>query len=390
MNIIFLTKKISVGGVAIVSIQLANRMAKEGYNVSVFAFMKNFDQLAYNRISPEVKVYFGYGLKNIKKNVSCLKEIFKKEEIDWAVNQWGLRWFNITCIKLASRNRSIKVISFYHNDPNTNSRLIKCENEFVSRHHKVRRLALAWKLSFIKELSAISFRYTYWLSDYFALLSDSYTNNFLDIIRINNRNKTIVIPNPITIDNSGYIYNSQYKEKSIIYIGRLDAIQKRTDRVISVWKELEEKLPDWSFSIVGDGQGMTSLKETIKHFNLQRVTIEGFQDPSSYYKKASILLLFSEFEGFPLVLAECMSYGVVPIVLDSFSSVHDIIDSGKDGIVLPYNRSEGFNVSAAANVVWNLVQDQRKLEMMAKCAIKKSENYSEDTIFRLWDSLLNK
>lgn len=388
LNIIFLTKKISVGGVAIVSIQLANRMVKEGYNVSIFAFLTEYDQLAYELINPKVNVYFGHGLKNMRKNIACLKYIFKKEKIDWAVNQWGLRWFNITCIKLASRKRPIKVISFYHNDPNTNSRIIKCENELVSCHHKVRRKALAWKLLFLKELSSISFRYTYWLSDYFALLSDSYKKSFLDIIKVNNHNKTIVIPNPITIDNSGYIYNSQYKEKSIIYIGRLDFIQKRVDRVISVWKELEEKLPDWSFSIVGDGPERDALKEIVQKKKIRRVSIEGYQHPKPYYERASILLLTSDFEGFPLVLSECMSFGVVPVVYGSFSAVYDIIDDGVNGYIIPQS-SEGFDANIMAEKVQLLMNDKPKLDRMAISAIKKSKSFSIDRTYQQWMEIID-
>lgn len=50
------------------------------------------------------------------------------------------------------------------------------------------------------------------------------------------------------------------------------------------------------------------------------------------------MILTSEYEGFPLVLAEAMSFGVIPVVYGSYSAVYDIISDGVDGMILPYNK----------------------------------------------------
>ena len=60
------------------------------------------------------------------------------------------------------------------------------------------------------------------------------------------------------------------------------------------------------------------------------------------------------------MLAECMSFGVVPVVYGSYSAVNDIIEDGKDGIIVP-KTDEGFNA-----------------------AIEKSKNYSTDKIYEQW------
>ena len=122
---------------------------------------------------------------------------------------------------------------------------------------------------------------------------------------------------------------------------------------------------------------------------LKHVSFEGFQAPRSYYERASILLLTSEFEGFPLVLAECMSFGVVPAVYGSYSAVYDIIEDGVDGIIIP-KTDEGFNSSVMAEKIMNLMNDSDKLNAMALAAIEKSKNYSIDIIYNQWMEVFQK
>lgn len=129
-----------------------------------------------------------------------------------------------------------------------------------------------------------------------------------------------------------------FKIKEIIYVGRLDFVQKRVYRVIDTWNYLEERFPDWRLTIVGDGEDRENLENHVRCLGLKRVSFEGFQKPIDYYKRASILLLTSDFEGFPLVLAECMSFGVIPAVYNSYSAIGDIIESDKDGVVIPYHK----------------------------------------------------
>lgn len=95
-------------------------------------------------------------------------------------------------------------------------------------------------------------------------------------------------------------------------------------------------------------------------------------------------MLTSEFEGFPLVLAECMSFGVVPFVYQSFSAVDDIIEDGKDGVILPKS-DIGFDAEAMANKMAVVMNNQDKLCLMANAAIEKSKSFSLDTIVKQWE-----
>lgn len=154
-------------------------------------------------------------------------------------------------------------------------------------------------------------------------------------------------------------------------------------RVIDTWAKLEAKFLDWKLTIVGDGVERENVEKQVVDYGLQRVFFEGFQQPKSYYERASILLLTSEYEGFPLVLAECMSFGVIPVVYDSYSAVRDIIADGKDGIVIPYH-SDGYRADEAASILSGIIEDDDKRDAMALAAIEKSKEYAVEKIYGEW------
>ena len=118
-------------------------------------------------------------------------------------------------------------------------------------------------------------------------------------------------------------YGANKKENEIIYVGRLDNTQKRVYRILETWNLLESKFPEWRLTFVGDGEEREAMQHLGNQMGLKRIQFEGFQTPRKYYERASILILTSEFEGFPLVIAECMSFGIVPVVV----LVDDIVDT---------------------------------------------------------------
>ena len=43
------------------------------------------------------------------------------------------------------------------------------------------------------------------------------------------------------------------KEKTVVYVGRVEFIDKRVDRLMRIWKRVCHEVPDWQLVIVGDG-----------------------------------------------------------------------------------------------------------------------------------------
>lgn len=386
MNILFLLKTYDLGGVEVVSTVLAKKFIDSGHNVVVFAFEKGKGTaLSYFN---NIETIIGNGYIDNKVNIDCLRNILLEKNIQIVINQWGLPYLPIKILKKASKGLDIKIISTHHNDPKANGLLKNVEFSIENSKFYLFKILLKFKRKILKMVTSYSMRYVYKHSDRFLVLSNSYTQNFKSFTKIKYPSKLLVQTNPLTIDNDNFVFNNADKKKEIIYVGRIDYNQKRVYRIIDTWKFLENKFTDWKLTIVGDGPEYKNIKKQITDYNLQRVSLEGFKKPIDYYKRASILLLTSEFEGFPLVLAECMNFGVIPAVYGSFSAVYDIIENNKDGIICDYNKN-GFPTQTMADKLSEIMLDVNKRNNMALNAIKKSKNYSIDNIYKSWEKLLN-
>lgn len=381
-NILFLLKQLETGGLEVVTAVLANKFVAEGHQVSVFAFLGGKHSIA-ERFDSRIKLYAQNDYNVSKENVAKLRKILVDDKINIIINQWGLPYTPIKTARKAAEGLNVKIISVYHNAPSFNGRIQKLNIALTGCENPVKRMALtAMRWAFTKVTSR-GMAYNYRKSDKFLVLSPSYIEDFKRFTGLKQVSHLQVLTNPITVDNEGFKYKVDEKQKEIIYVGRLDFVQKRVYRVIDTWNYLEERFPDWRLTIVGDGADRENLENHVKALGLKHVTFEGFQKPVPYYKRASILLLTSDFEGFPLVLAECMNFGVIPAVYNSYSAVGDIIADGKDGIVIPYHK-DGYQAEKSANMLAGIMKDENKREQMALAAIEKSKEYSVEKIYGEW------
>lgn len=386
-NILFLLKGLEIGGLEVVTAVLANKFVEEGHQVSVFSFLGGKHSIA-DRFDARIKLYQQDDYSRSKENVAKLRKVLVDDKIDIIINQWGLPYTPIKTARKAAKGLDVKIISVYHNAPSFNGRIQKLNIALMGCENLMKRLALRLMRFAFKKVTSRAMAYIYRHSDLFLVLSPSYIEEFKRFTGVSDDRYLQVLTNPITVEHDGYEYTFNEKQKEIIYVGRLDFVQKRVYRVIDSWNYLEERFPDWRLTIVGDGEDRENLENHVKYLGLKRVSFEGFQKPIYYYKRASILLLTSDFEGFPLVLAECMSFGVIPAVYNSYSAVCDIIDDGKDGIVLPYHKN-GYQAEEAAGMIVNIMKDDGKREQMALASIKKSKEYSVEKIYSEWERVFN-
>lgn len=376
-----------MGGLEVVSSVLANKFVQEGHNVSIFAFTKAEHSIK-NRLDKRIHTYIIKEFKYNKENVHAMRAVMLEEKINIVINQWGLPFVPIKVAIKASMGLDVKIISVYHNNPSFNGRIQYAQIFIDNAKNPIKKVFGAMKKKIFKEITACSMRYNYRYSDKYMVLSSRFIDEFKKFTRIKHPEHLIVLPNPVTINYSDYIYSRETKRKEIIYVGRLDYMQKRVYRIIDTWKLLEGNYNDWQLTIVGVGEETDSLKKQVHSYGLKHVSFEGFQPPKEYYKRASILMLTSDFEGFPLVLAEAMSFGVVPVVYDSFSSVRDIIVDGVNGVIVS-NVNRKFDAIEMAKSITSLMNDSVKLKDMSIAAQKKSKDFSLETIYMQWLDVFN-
>lgn len=387
LNIIFLMKVFEVGGQEVVTATLADTFIKKGHQVVIASFKQPNDMMV-KRTNPSVRFYTIGDFKYSKENVDVVRRILLENHINVVINQWGLPYVPCKVLNKAKEGLNVKTIAIYHNSPDTNARIKDVEIALSETHNPLKKAMLYAKMFAFKQITSRSMKYVYQHTDLYMVLSPSFVKKFKEFTGITHPDHLQVLTNPVTIDSSSYHYSFSQKQKEIIFMGRIDYNQKRVYRVIDTWAKLEEKFPDWKFTIVGDGVERKNIEKQVTAYDLKRVEFEGFQQPKPYYERASILILTSEYEGFPLVLAECMSFGVIPAVYNSYSAVSDIIDNGKDGIVIPYHK-DGYKANEAADMLAAIMKDEDKREHMALAAIEKSKEYSVEKIYGEWEKVFN-
>lgn len=387
MRILFLMKYFEVGGQEVVTSTLASKFLDHQHDVTIVSFNKPSETML-ERLDKRIIFYTLHNFVNSKKNVIALQKILLEKNIDTVINQWGLPYIAIKVLKSASKELNLKIISVYHNTPDVNSRTQNIEISLRKTKNIIKQKYLLLKLYLYREITSRSMRYVYNKSDIYILLSQSFIEKFQRVTRLKDISKLAVLPNPVTINSTNYIYNPIKKEKEILYVGRIDYNQKRVYRIIETWALLEKKYPNWKLTIVGDGPERESIECLINKLSLQNIKIEGFQDPRKYYERASILLLTSEYEGFPLVIVEAMCFGVVPIVYGSYSAVYDIITPNVNGHILPYLK-DGFKTEEMAKAIAIFTEEPDLLQNFGRNAILSCKKFEIDSIYEHWLKIFN-
>lgn len=382
MNILILTRSFGIGGVSIVSSILANKFKQEGHSVTIWAFFES-DTSSSDRLIEGISLIYSHGFKLCKENTENLRKVLKEHHIDIIINQWGLPYIPIITARKASKGLNVKIISVYHNAPASNGKIQSVEMILSRCDNPMAKMALNCKKWFWTLITSMSMRYVYNKSDLYLVLSESFIEEFKRFTHLRQTKHLKVQTNPITINVSGFVYSQAAKEKEIIFVGRLDEIQKRISRIISTWNHLEKRFPDWRLTIIGDGPDRQYLEDMVRTLGLERVNFDGFQSPLEYYKRSSLLMLTSDFEGFGLVVTEAMSFGVVSVVYNSYAAAGDLIDDGKNGVLLPFHK-EGYDAEEAAIVMSKLMTDDVHRNELAEAALVKSQKFSLDRIYNEW------
>lgn len=385
MNILFVLKKYDVGGVESVTIHLANKFKEEGHNVCIFTMQKLSNKLDV-LLLPNIKIIACDGENTCHKNTKLLDETILKFSPNVVINQWGQNIYPLKLIRKVLRKKNIKIITVLHCSPMMNGRIFNIKQKQKKVTSWLDKFFVWFLLVLMNYISKLCFKYTYKNSDKFVLLSESFIKDFVNYIGINQPNKLSVVHNPITTPERTS-FNFEEKENIILFVGRIDK-NKNVQRIIEVWKHLENKYPYWKIQIVGDGDELKNIKSIVEYHNLKHIEFFGFREPMDFYKKAKILLLTSDFEGVPLVVLEAMNNGVVPIVYGSFSSIKDVITTGKNGFIIP-PQDGAFNVEEMVKQTKLLIENENKTKIVALGAYSSSLSYSMDRIYNNWMLLFN-
>ncbi len=119
------------------------------------------------------------------------------------------------------------------------------------------------------------------------------------------------------------------------FVGRLEDA-KGVQRIIDAFGSLESLDKVASIHFIGDGEKMDFYKDKCEQLKLP-VVFHGFFERKKVfeiYKKSHFIILPSDSEGFPKVVAEGMNYGAVPIVSD-ISSIGQYVNANNGYLLKP-------------------------------------------------------
>lgn len=173
------------------------------------------------------------------------------------------------------------------------------------------------------------------------------------------------------------------KEKRILWLGRVTRTQKRADMILPLWERLGTRLPNWEFDVVGEGDLVDSLRREAAQRGIKRITFHGKQVSEPFFRRSSVFLMTSEFEGFPNTLVEAQSRGTVPVVFDSYPMASWLVANGKDGALVKTG-----DLAAMESAIMDLCTSPAKRARMATAALKSAERFTEARVSKKWQALL--
>ena len=137
--------------------------------------------------------------------------------------------------------------------------------------------------------------------------------NKRELLHYSTFNCVKLIPNPINI-NADADSTRASREKLILAVGHL-IDRKGFSDLIDAFERADISEEGWQLIVIGQGPLLHSLKHQAEGTHCK--TNISFFEPTSrlneWYKKASIIAVPSSIEVFSMVLAEAMSYGVIPV-----------------------------------------------------------------------------
>jgi glycosyltransferase involved in cell wall biosynthesis len=193
-----------------------------------------------------------------------------------------------------------------------------------------------------------------------------------------------VIPNPIgdqflnrcrpLISRSG---------RTVVAVGRLVS-EKGFDLLVRAFAACSPDHPDWGLNIVGEGPERGRLEKLAEELGIgSRVTLRGaVKNPERILQQSDLFVLSSRYEGFPMALLEAMASGLPVISFDCRSGPREMIQNGKNGLLVPPN-----DVSGLAQAMSRLMGAEEERRKFGEYAAAVALQFRVANIDRMWRSL---
>lgn len=367
------------GGIETVTTVLANRLSG-CYRVLLCSSEGEHEESLLQQLKPSVAFYTlpHHAPRADAENTRFFRDLLEREKVDVVVYQDS--YFTNEYL-LEVLPQGCRLIVAEHNAPDHVWRWADAARACCPWWNVYRRLRLCYSYMKGKRADAARRSRLYRKADRYLVLSEHFKEPFISFSSVAATEKLGALGNPLSFERP--VVDWQRKEKRVLFVGQFVSI-KGLPRLLRIWKRIEHLVPEWRLTLVGGGPCLPEVEHLIGSLGLQQVELPGFSSQvREHYLRAQIFCLCSTFEGFPMVLPEAMSCGVVPVAFNSFAALADIITDGEDGYaVSPYDEA------AFAQRLLALMQQDTLRERMAQAALSKSAAFDAETITQRWIELL--
>lgn len=388
MNILFLLSHYpGYGGIEKVSEYIAIYLRRHGYNIVFLSYGTNAQSLIGSTLEGVQLYFLPKPLDYVSnENTAFINDFLKARSFDFVILQDSYAPIEHILTEINYPWRE-KLIVVEHNTPMYAIKTINSYFYYDKGLLWMANRAIRYIPSIIKAYWVSKDRKLFLLNNCikYVLLSDSFLKEMHFMVGKHFDNKITSIINPLTISEPTKTNYINSKKKQILFVGRMTN-QKGFNLLIKVWKKFSmSNIDNWELVMLAAGADRKKLeqiinKEALKNIRIDNPTTEIYK----YYEESAILIMTSIYEGFPLVLAEAMSRGCVPIAFDSFCSVHDIITNGNNGILIP-----PFNIKEYSCSLSNIVNDKELWTEMSCSALNTSKKFYLENIGKQWECLFN-
>ena len=343
MRLIFITDTLNSGGAERVVSILANHFADKQQTEIIC--LRKMD--VFYRIKPKVNVLFADDYaKNWLKKLYWLRKHVTKDDV---LLPFMIRVYCVTLLALLGKK--VRIIASERNDPKAAKQPWKTFRSLLLP--KVKVLVVQ-------------------------------TLNIKKFFPPKIQNRTVIILNPLDLKNC-YQGEWNMRSKKIIAVGRTDS-QKNYPMMIRAFTQLHITYPDYRLEIWGnrsDEKGAILVSLIDKLGASDFISVHGRTDNmASLYGEAYMFVMSSNYEGLSNALIEALCSGL-PVVATKVSGAIDLIENGKNGLLVDIGDEEGF-LQAMALLLEKPVMAKDLAEKARQCR----SMFAKDKICSQWDALI--
>ena len=177
----------------------------------------------------------------------------------------------------------------------------------------------------------------------------------------------------------------KYDRYRLITASRL-ASEKHIDLLIRAVSIAQKRNPKISLDIYGEGN-RSSIEEVIQEINSSDyIHIMGHHSLDGVYQSYGLYVSASTSEGFGLSIMEAISEGLPVVGFEVDYGNTAMIESGVNGLLLPYGNSDQDIINLADAIIQIL--ECEHYDMYRRASLQKAQTYEESVVRELWRELL--